>query len=209
MKSLDQLEDSLIEGGLPNCLSMISKARMHQLREAVETVLRDNIPGDLIETGVWRGGACMMMREVLRVHNDTIRKVYLADSFCGLPKPNPAKYPADCDDPHWMQEYLRVSLDEVKSHFALPDSQVIFVQGWFKDTLPKLDATFSLLRLDGDMYESTWDALTNLYDKLSLGGFVIVDDWLLAGCRKAVEDFWGANPPDFVDIDGASICWRK
>jgi O-methyltransferase len=182
---------------------------MHQLREAVETILWDDIPGDLIETGVWRGGACMMMREVLREYGNTTRKVYLADSFCGLPEPNPAKYPADRDDPHWMQAYLRISLDEVKSNFTLPDSQVVFVQGWFKDTLPKLDTTFSLLRLDGDMYESTWDALTNLYDKLSPSGFVIIDDWLLSGCRKAVEDFWGAHPPDFVDIDGASIYWRK
>ncbi len=206
--NLDQLEDSLIEGG-SHYWSLLRKPQMHQLREAVETVLRENIPGDLIETGVWRGGACVMMREVLRAHNDTIRKVYVADSFCGLPKPNPDKYPVDSNDLHWTHTHLQVSLDEVKSHFVLPDEQIVFVQGWFRDTLPTLNATFSILRLDGDMYESTWDALTNLYGKLSPGGFVIIDDWYLNGCKKAVQDFWGDAPPNFSEINGESIYWRK
>ena len=237
MIDLDKLEDDLI--GISNCdpgklpfltgyspehrqfgldmpstaLSMIGKHRMHQLRMAVETVLAEDIPGDLIETGVWRGGACLMMRKVLEAHGDTKRKVYIADSFIGLPKPDP-RYKADqrvdpiCD----LNYALAISLEEVQNQFEPNDPQVIFVKGWFKDTLPLLDTQFSLIRLDGDMYESTMNALDGLYHKLSPGGFVIIDDYYcLPECKLAVEDFRTAHGITtlVINIDGSGAYWRK
>lgn len=220
--NLDELEDELIgvhsDAGLIGCgwpktaLSMLSKERMHQLRLAVETVLEENIPGDFIETGVWRGGACLMMRAILTANQITDRKIFLADSFCGLPLPNANRYPWDRNDIHHSYLELAVPLEEVKSHFVRDDPQIEFVPGWFKDTLPKLKATFALIRLDGDMYESTSDALVNLYPKTSPGGFVIIDDWgSVRGCREAVIDFrknHGIETP-LITIDRRGVYWRK
>lgn len=195
--------------------TMIGRKRMANLREVVETVVVDRVPGDLIETGVWRGGACIYMRAILKAHNETGRTVFVADSFEGLPAPDPEKYPADADDQHHTFEALAISLNEVRGNFAkygLLDDQVVFLKGWFKDTLPTLATDrLSVLRLDGDMYESTMDSLRNLYDKLSPGGFVIIDDFALPGCQKAVIDFRlerHVREP-LVDIDGVGSFWRR
>jgi hypothetical protein len=95
------------------------------------------------------------------------------------------------------------------------DSQVKFLKGWFKDTLPLAPIErLALMRLDGDYYESTWDALNNLYDKLSIGGFVIIDDYgedSWTYCRKAVDDFRrerGIADP-LVRVDKPCSFWRK
>jgi len=195
--------------------TMIGRKRMANLRYVVETVILDGVPGDLIETGVWRGGACIYMRAILKAHDETDRTVFVADSFEGLPAPDPERYPADADDKHHSFEALVIPLQEVRANFAkygLLDDKVVFLKGWFKDTLPTLATErFSVLRLDGDMYESTMDALTNLYDKLSPGGFIIIDDYALAGCCKAVNDFRAARDirEPLVDIDGMGSYWRK
>lgn len=93
------------------------------------------------------------------------------------------------------------------------DEQVLFLKGWFKDTLPTaLINQLALMRLDGDWYESTMDALVNLYHKLSIGGYVIIDDyWVVPGCRDAVHNFWQANSikENMTKIDDASVYWRK
>ena len=143
---------------------MIGSARLRNLRELTERTIADRIPGDYIETGVWRGGACILMRGVLAAHGVTDRKVIVADSFEGLPKPDAEKYPADKRDRLFAFEELAVSLDQVRANFEtydLLDEQVVFLKGFFKDTLPTLaaNARFALIRLDGDMYESTMDAL--------------------------------------------------
>ncbi len=174
--------------------TMVGLKRLDNLEECIRDVLRRGVPGDLIETGVWRGGATIFMRAVLKVHNETQRVVWAADSFCGLPKPNPELYPADADDRHWTYAPVAASLDEVKANFArygLLDDQVRFLVGWFQDTLPSAPVEkLALARLDGDMYESTIVALRSLYPKLSAGGYLIVDDYSNApGCKKAVDDF--------------------
>src|SRR5882757_8401528 len=161
--------------------SMIGEARMRQLRAAVETTISENIQGHFIETGVWRGGACILMRGVLAAYGISDRKVYAADSFQGLPPPDAANYPHDQgSDLHTIKE-LAVSREEVERNFkayGLLDEQVEFLEGWFKDTLPKVsEENFSLIRLDGDLYESTMQALQSLYPRLSPGGFVIIDDY--------------------------------
>ena len=96
--------------------TMIGIQRLDSLQRCIETVLADEVPGDLIETGVWRGGATIFMRGVLAAYGDTERTVWVADSFRGLPKPDP-KYAADEGDVHWTQTDLVVSLDEVKKNF--------------------------------------------------------------------------------------------
>ena len=92
------------------------------------------------------------------------------------------------------------------------DEKVVFLNVWFKDTLPHAPIEkLAILRLDGDMYESTIQALDTLYPKLSPGGFVIIDDYILIPCRKAVDDFRARNGiADIVeDIDGIALFWRK
>ena len=195
--------------------TMIGSARMRSLRTLIETVLTDNIPGDLLEAGVWRGGASIYMRGILAAYGTTNRKVWAADSFAGLPPPTPDLYPADAGDRHSTVEALAVSLDEVKKNFALYDlldNQVVFVQGWFKDTLPELPVDrLAILRLDGDMYSSTIETLEALYLKVQLGGYIIIDDYILPACRQAVHDFRAKMEihEAFHDVDGAAVYWRK
>lgn len=196
--------------------SMIGKLRMDNLRGAVEHVITQAIPGDFIETGVWRGGACIFVRAIFAAFGVTDRIVWCADSFAGLPKPDAEKYPADSGDMHHTFAPLAVSQEEVQANFArygLLDEQVRFLKGWFKDTLPSAPIEkLAILRLDGDMYESTMDALRALYAKVSSGGVVIVDDFgAVPGCRRAVSDFrakYGISDP-IRDIDGIGAWWVK
>ncbi len=197
--------------------TMIGLRRLDNLQECVTTVILEGIPGDLVETGVWRGGACIFMRAILAAYNDTTRRVWCADSFQGLPAPNVTAYPADSAAWWHNRKDLAVSLEAVKQNFArygMLDSQVEFLEGWFKDTLPTAPIDrCAVIRLDGDMYESTMDSLKNLYPKLSPGGFVIVDDYGLVEdtCRRAVHDFRDAHSihEPIIDIDGWGVYWRR
>jgi O-methyltransferase/8-demethyl-8-(2,3-dimethoxy-alpha-L-rhamnosyl)tetracenomycin-C 4'-O-methyltransferase len=196
--------------------SMIGEMRMGNLRAATEHVIKHSIPGDLIETGVWRGGATIFMRAILKAYGVTDRVVWVADSFEGLPPPEPDRFPADSGDRHHTFSELAVSLEEVKGNFdkyGLLDDQVRFLKGWFKDTLPTAPIDrLSVLRLDGDMYQSTIEAITALYDKVSIGGVVIVDDYgAVPGCRQAVHDFRDSHQiqEPIRDIDGKGVYWIK
>jgi hypothetical protein len=193
--------------------TMIGTARMRNIRMLVHRALEESVSGDLIETGAWRGGACIYMRGILAAACDTKRRVFVADSFCGLPSPDEA-IPADAGDAHHTFPELAVSRAEVESNFrryGLLDEQVIFLEGWFKDTLPNAPIDrLAVLRLDGDMYGSTMDALNALYAKVSHGGFVIVDDYVLKPCAQAVDDFrqhHGIAAP-LNDVDGAAVWWQ-
>jgi O-methyltransferase len=178
--------------------------------------VEEDVPGDLIETGVWRGGACILMRGALNAYGDESRCVWVADSFEGLPKPNAEKYAADAGDDHWTHnETLAVSLEQVQENFArygLLDDRVKFLKGWFSNTLPTAPIEkLSILRLDGDMYESTIDAIAALYPKLSVGGFAIVDDYFLKNCKAAIHDYrdlHGITEP-MIEIDDRAIYWRR
>lgn len=195
--------------------TMIGKKRLANVRSLAESVLGNGVEGDFIETGVWRGGACILMRAVLDAYSVKDRCVWLADSFEGLPPPDEDKYPADKGDKFHTFDELSVSEEQVKRNFEkydLLDGQVKFLKGWFKDTLPNAPIQkLALLRLDGDMYESTMDALSALYGKVSLGGYVIVDDYhVVEGCRKAVHDFLNRNniTPEIIEIDGVGVYWK-
>lgn len=195
--------------------TMIGLKRLDNLQYCIETVLSEGVAGDLIETGVWRGGASIFMRAVLAAYGIEDRKIFVADSFEGLPKPDAEKYPADKGDPHHLHPYLAVSQEDVENNFrkyGLLDDQVVFLKGWFKDTLPQAPIEkLSILRLDGDMYGSTMDALESLYQKLSIGGFCIIDDYALQGCKAAVSDFRSKHgiESEIKEIDFTGRYWRK
>lgn len=195
--------------------TMVGRARLDNVHSCVEQVIADRIPGDLIEAGVWRGGVTILMRGVLRAHDVTDRTVVVADSFQGLPEPDADRYPADSGDNHHTAEHLAVSRADVERNFDLYDlldGQVQFLEGWFKDTLPTVgDRTWSVVRVDGDLYESTMDALTNLYPGLSVGGYVIIDDYAFPPCRQAVEDYRAEHGIDdpIQEIDWTGVYWRR
>ena len=195
--------------------TMIGLRRLDNLQECVQTVVAEDVPGDVLEAGVWRGGAGILMRAVLAVTGDTTRTVWMADSFQGLPKPRP-EHPADAADDHSTYSFLAVPLQQVKANFArygMLDDRVRFLEGWFSDTLPTAPVErLSVLRVDGDMYGSTMDVLDALYDKVSVGGFVIIDDYgEIPQCRAAVEDFRAARKisEPLQRIDGTGVFWRR
>ncbi len=196
--------------------TMIGYTRLSNIENCIINTINNNVEGDLIETGVWRGGACIFMRAILMKYGITNKNVWVADSFEGLPKPNPELYPSDKNDKHHTHNELKVSIDEVKNNFEkydLLDNQVIFLKGWFKDTIPNATIDkLSVLRLDGDMYESTIDVLFHLYPKLSVGGYCIIDDWgAVSACKKAVQDYrhiFDINE-EIIKIDWAGVFWKK
>jgi O-methyltransferase len=195
--------------------SMLSFKRLDNLQMCVETVIRENIAGDLIETGVMRGGAVILMRAILRAYRVHDRTVWVADSFEGLPAPNLTKYPADANAQWHLRPLTEVGVEHVKRNFeryGLLDDQVKFLPGWFRDTLPKAPITqLAVLRLDGDLYESTMDALASLYPKLAPGGFVIIDDYGLPMCQEAVKDYRARMgiADKIIAIDDEGVYWRK
>jgi O-methyltransferase len=196
--------------------TMIGIPRLNNIQHCVETVLTVGVEGDLIETGVWRGGATIFMRGILKAYGVTDRKVWVADSFEGLPRGNHTRYPRDADAEFHRYRDLAVSFAEVARNFKrydLLDDQVRFLKGWFRDTLPTAPIEkLAVMRLDGDMYESTMDALVNLYPKLSPGGFVIIDDYnAVASCNEAVQDFRKGQRIS-TELQLLPVCgafWRK
>ncbi|GAB1640120.1 TylF/MycF/NovP-related O-methyltransferase [Krasilnikovia sp. MM14-A1259] len=214
--------------------TMIGYARLDNIRELTENVLLDGIPGDFLEAGVGRGGAMIFLRGVLRAYGVTDRTVWLADSFQGFPEP-PADaryrmsdvYPDLTDEQHeqrrqaaqaMKEQFLRGgSADEVRNNFrryGLLDDQVRLLPGWLADTLPTAPVSrLAILRVDNDLYDSTYATLEHLYPKVSAGGYVIVDDYhFLEECRRAVHDYLKAAEvpdPQLVTIDQCGVYWRK
>ena len=198
--------------------TMIGLRRLQNLQDCIIDVLTNDVQGDLIETGVWRGGATIFMRGVLKAFGDRERTVWVADSFEGLPPPRPELYPADKGaDFYLSNDVLGVSLEEVKENFArydLLDDRVRFLKGWFADTLPNAPIErLAVLRLDGDLYESTMTALESLYPKLSVGGYVIIDDYApsLPCCVQAVDDFRCANniTEEMISTGHYGVFWKR
>ncbi len=200
----------------PSSLTMCGDKSIAQLLEALRTIEAEKIPGDLIEAGVWRGGLPIIMRAFLHSVGNVDRKVWIADSFRGLP--------GDLEDGDDKAAHLllapilhlsvnRKQVEDALDFFGLRDPQVEFLEGWFKDTLPKLPAEkLALVRLDGDYFESTRDSLENLYPKLSPGGYLIVDDYNLPlGCRRAVDEYRERNgiTEPLVEINSQAVYWRK
>src|SRR5690606_27584476 len=194
-----------------NAKTMIGYNRLTNIENCIETIVEDSIEGDFIETGVWRGGSTMFMKAVLNDYEIDNRTIWLADSFQGVPPPNP-QYPADKNSKLHKQKILKISKEQVENNFKLFDlfdDNIKFIEGWFNETLPLAPVEkLALLRLDGDLYESTFLALNYLYPKLSVGGFVIIDDFnAFEFCKKAVIEFREINQinDEITEIDKEAI----
>lgn len=196
--------------------TMVGLRRLDNLRDCIRAIIADSIPGDFVEAGVWRGGSSIFMKGVLSAYGEQ-RDIWLADSFEGLPPPDEANYPHDkgirLDQAAW---FLAISEDEVRRNFeryGLLDDHVHLVKGWFRDTLKALPVDeIALLRLDGDLYESTIQTLEPLYPRIPAGGFCIVDDYgKVEACKQAVHDYRSIHGIDdpIIDIDGTGAFWRK
>lgn len=197
--------------------TMVGLRRIRNIRTLLDRVVADGVPGDFIETGVWRGGVCIFARGYLKAHGITDRNVWLADSFEGIPDTGEDGHPMDREMAlHRCNGVLGVTADTVRENFGrygLLDDQVRFLPGWFKDTLPTAPVErLAVLRLDGDLYESTMDALVALYPKLAPGGYCIVDDYGdFAACEAAVHEYRAAHGSDepLTRLEGAGAWWRK
>lgn len=196
--------------------TMIGLRRLDNIRDLLKAIILNNVEGDYVETGVWRGGASIFARAVIAAYGEQRGRVsYVCDSFSGLP---PGDRNLDAGDKNWDKtNYLEVPYDIVANNFVkygLLDENVVFVKGLFRDSLGPLSSkikTLSIMRLDGDMYESTVDVLYRLYDKLSIGGYVIMDDWFGFPARSACEDFFKAHgiDPEITAIDDLAVFWKK
>jgi Macrocin-O-methyltransferase (TylF) len=213
--------------------TMIGLYRLNNLRSVAKKVLEEGIEGDFLEAGVWRGGATIFMRGLLKAYAVRDRLVWVADSFCGFPPPaeiSPRSYTSaelrtainriDAGDPDWKTalETLQAGTTEedVKTNFeryGLLDDQVRFLPGFFSDTLPSVPVKkLAILRADGDLYDSTYQILESLYPRVSPRGYVIIDDYYtFSECRQAVHDYLSAvrRNVTLVDIDADAVFWKK
>ena len=197
--------------------TMVGSKRLDNLQFCVERVLADRVSGDLIETGVWRGRlrqfSCGPSSKPTKFQTDASGwRIH----FRGCHNLMQNNIPLMRATLHHQFEYLAVSLEQVRANFqryGLLDDQVRFLKGWFKDTLPSAPIEkLSIIRLDGDMYESTMDGLVNLYPKLSPGGFLIVDDYgAVPACKKAVHDYREQHGirEEIHSIDWTGVYWRR
>ncbi len=191
--------------------TMLGTRQLDHMQRCIVDVLTRNIHGDLIEAGVWRGGMTIFMRAVLMAYQISDRKVWVADSFAGLPEINRRQ-----ETFAWRKGDMAVPLEAVRNNFArygLLDEHVAFLKGFFGETLPTAPIRqLSILRVDADLYESTMDALRNLYPALSAGGYAIFDDYQnLAECRRAIDDFRRDQGigEEIHRIDARGVYWRK
>ncbi len=194
--------------------TMIGRQRLENVHACLDAIRADGIPGDLIECGVWRGGTVVFMRGYLAAHELAERRVFVADSFAGLPKPAAVDEGLDISsDVVPILAIERTRVENLFRAYDLLDGRVRFLEGWFADTLAQADfSQLALLRLDGDLYSSTRDALVACYDRVVPGGFVIVDDYgAIPQCARAVTDFRaerGITDPIHT-VDWTGVYWRK
>lgn len=150
-------------------------------------VIEAGVPGDLVECGAHRGNHCAVMAMTARELGSK-KRVHLFDSFEGLP-PGTAE-----DGPEWAEGGIArcdlKSAHRLMKQCGVDDDRLVWHVGWFEKTVPAAKIPqIALLRLDGDLYESTAVCMEHFYDKIPHGGWCIVDDWNLPGCRKAVMEY--------------------
>jgi hypothetical protein len=197
--------------------TMIGLDGLANLERCAHRVFADGVPGDFLEAGVCHGGASIFMRALQVAYDEGGRATWLADSFAGVPPPeHPVDREHDLDLTEERVPWMAASLDAVRDNFATYDllsDNVRFLPGLFADTLPDAPVErLAILRIDGDLYESTRDALVALYDRVSDGGYVIVDDYgCLEPCRIAVDEFLAERglEVEIDQVDWTRVCWRK
>lgn len=184
--------------------TMVPTPALTELARQVRTVLDGGIPGDFVECGTWRGGSSFLMADLLRLSGVSGRKVWMFDSFEGIPPPEEidgvaAKAWAENKDSPWYHDNLRVSLEDVQRSAAALGlaERTMMVKGYFEKTLSahrERVGPIALLRIDADWHASVKCCLDQLYDQVVDGGLVVFDDYFAYdGCAIAVHEFLGAR----------------
>lgn len=176
--------------------------RLSGLIQAVRYLARSQLPGDVVECGVWRGGSMMAVALTLLDEGCPDRNLYLYDTFTGMSPPtahdrNASGDPAERllqNEPVGAGIWCQASLDDVRANLlstGYPTEKLHFIPGKVEATLPQTAPTrIALLRLDTDWYESTRHELVHLYPRLCPRGVLIIDDYgHWQGARKAVDDY--------------------
>jgi hypothetical protein len=192
-------------------LSMVSLAGLFSTLAAAKYVAENDIDGDFVECGVWRGGNSIIAAEIFRRYS-TQKRVFLFDTFKGMTEPTQHDRSVENDQPA-LKEYIRLQgethnlwcfapLDEVRGNFRrrnLLDQNVVFVEGPVEKTLLQSDLVpprISFLRLDTDWYESTKVELEVLYPSLTKGGVLVIDDYgYWSGSKKATDEYFSIRKP--------------
>ena len=187
--------------------TMTTVESLYYTYRSVKHVIENNIPGDFIECGVWKGGNTMMVALTLEKLKVTDRKIYLYDTFEGMSAPTEKDISYKDEDAkvEWSEsqkdshnEWCYSSLDEVKQNLystGYPEDNLIFVKGKVEDSIPgTIPDQIAILRLDTDWFESTYHELIHLYPLLNKGGFLIIDDYgYWKGAREAVDKYFKDN----------------
>jgi len=168
-------------------LTTLAVGSLDLVQAAMEQIFAERIPGDILEAGVWRGGLAILMHALLKTHGQASKRLlWAADSYAGIPQ-----VPHDAAVNTWEDRYAvsKAAVMENFVRFGLLDDRVMFLEGVFSESLVELPERLALVHADGDAYDSTMDILVHSYPRLSLGGYVIIDDFHLPGCRAAVIEY--------------------
>jgi O-methyltransferase len=194
--------------------------------DLAETVERNGMAGCFVECGVWRGGCAAVMASVTNRARSN-RKTWLFDSFEGMPEAteiDTGEIAGELANNRMGGELVPIGTNiastiEVKdllfNRLHLDERQIILVEGWFQDTLPKSKrrvGSIAILRIDADWYESTKTCLVHLYDDVVVGGFIIIDDYnMFPGCKASVEEFIAQRKltVNLVKVDHSRIYFQK
>jgi O-methyltransferase len=179
--------------------------RSYALYKAVKYIHEADIPGDIVECGVWRGGSSMIIAYTLLLLKDTTRKIWLYDTYTGMTEPaiddvrTADNIPAQTLINQWRKKHRKgwyaAGLDEVKSNMRrtrYPEYKLAFVAGPVERTLQRhTPKRIALLRLDTDWYSSTKIEMEHLYPLLAKKGVILVDDYgYWKGSKKAVDGYF-------------------
>lgn len=197
--------------------TMVSTERLLANMDAVRYAVQREVPGALVECGVWRGGSVLAMIRTLQLLGVEDRDVYLYDTFEGMTEPGeldtspfepPARATWDATPTgstpwRWAFDAAVYDVDLVQALLTAtgyPPERLHVVQGPVEQTLPgTAPDKVAVLRLDTDWYESTWHELVHLYPRIAPGGVLIVDDfghW--DGARRAVEEYFTTQAPTIL-----------
>jgi len=199
-------------------ITMTSRERIQGLHWAIEQIHGDQIPGDVVECGVWRGGNIVLARRAFDSVNN-IKHYWAYDTFDGMTQPGqqdpPEAHTNWQTSPHVVCRSPRQEVEDVFRAWQILDQRTHLIQGDVAQTLQiesNLPDRISLLRLDTDWYASTLIELERLYPRLESGGYLIIDDYgYWSGCRQAVHEYFGADliRYGFVALDDTGIMYRK
>jgi O-methyltransferase len=178
--------------------TLVSPARIRNLRRLAMAIEEERIPGDVIECGVCNGGTAAVLAKTA-TRSEMHRIVWLLDSFQGMPAITPEDVDGtggDAAQAHVGKEVGDMRrVREVLQQVECDMSRVRILPGWFNDTSSTVDCSqIAILNIDADWYESVRFCLTTFYDRVVPGGFVSFDDYgHWPGCRKAVDEFFEAR----------------